>query len=284
MFLDNLDHYRAGEPRRIVVDKGRGCRARGYWYSPEHMIDLRKLAQSRTPILNGWLSIPSSVVAEVMARQGFHSICIDMQHGLIDYGDCVPMLQAIGQTTAAPLVRVPSQEPAMMMKVLDAGAAGVIVPLVDNLRQAATAVAACRYPPQGRRSFGPTRAALVAGSDYHLSANYDILVFAMIETVDGLANLQEIVCTPGLDGIYIGPSDLSYALGLPPRMDNDHPDHLAAVELILNSCREQSLIVGIHTADPEFAQGALQRGADMVTIATDIACMRQEAQRRLSYF
>lgn len=248
------------------------------------MNPLRKLERSRSPILNGWLSIPSSVVAEVMARQGFHSICIDMQHGLIDYADCVPMLQAIGQTDAVPLVRVPSQEPAMLMKVLDAGARGVIVPLVNNAQQAAAAVASCRYPPLGRRSFGPTRAALVAGSEYHLSANEDILVFAMIETADGLASLQEIVCTPGLDGIYIGPSDLSYALGLPPRMDNDHPDHLAAVERIVGSCREESLMVGIHTADPEFAKGALERGADMVTIATDIGCLRQEAKRRLSYF
>jgi 4-hydroxy-2-oxoheptanedioate aldolase len=164
----------------------------------------------------------------------------------------------------------------MMMKVLDAGAQGVIVPLVNSPEEAPRAVAACRYPPLGVRSFGPARAAIVAGPEYHLRANEEILVFAMIETRDGLANLEAIGKTPGLDGIYIGPADLSYALGLPPRMDNDHPKHLAAVERIVKVCRECSLLVGIHTADPEFARGAVERGANLVTIATDIHALRQE--------
>jgi 4-hydroxy-2-oxoheptanedioate aldolase len=248
------------------------------------MKNLRELARSGKPVLNCWLSIPSSVVAEIMARQGFDSVCLDMQHGLIDYSDCVPMLQAIGQTDTVPLVRVPSAEPGVMMKVLDAGAQGVIVPLVNTADEAARAVAACRYPPTGNRSYGPTRVGMLAGPDYHLRANEEVLVFAMIETSVGLANLEAIARTPGLDGIYIGPADLSYALGLPPRMDNDHPDHLAAVERIVAMCRECSLLVGIHTADPEFARAAVGRGANMVTIATDIHSLRQEAARRLSFF
>jgi 4-hydroxy-2-oxoheptanedioate aldolase len=248
------------------------------------MTNVRELVEAGKPVLNCWLSTPSPLVAEVMARQGFHSLCLDMQHGLIDYSDCVPMLQAIGQTDAVPLVRVPSHDPAMMMKVLDAGARGVIVPLVNTAEEAARAVAACRYPPVGTRSFGPTRAAMVAGPEYHLRANGEILVFAMIETRAGLDNLEEIGRTPGLDGIYIGPSDLSYALGLPPRLDNDHPDHLAAVARIVEECRRCGIIVGIHTATPEFARDAVARGANLVTIATDLNCLRAEAARRIAYF
>lgn len=245
---------------------------------------LRELASSNRPILNGWLSVPSPLVAELMARQGFDSLCLDMQHGMLDFSDCLPMLQAIGQTRTPALVRVPGNEPATMMKVLDAGAQGIIVPLVDTAQEAADAVAACRYPPEGSRSFGPTRAAMVSGPDYHLRANDEVLVFAMIETRAGLDNLEEIVATPGLDGIYIGPSDLSYALGLPPRLDNDHPQHLAMVARIIEISRRHSRIVGIHTAQPEFAQRALDMGAQMATIATDMHCLREEAKRRLNCF
>jgi 4-hydroxy-2-oxoheptanedioate aldolase len=248
------------------------------------MTNLREVVESGRPALNCWLSTPSPLVAEVMARQGFHSVCLDMQHGLIDFSDCVPMLQAIGQTEAVPLVRVPSHDPGMMMKVLDAGAQGVIVPLVSTADEAARAVAACRYPPVGTRSFGPTRAAMVAGPEYHLHANDSVLVLVMIETRAGLDNLEEIARTPGLDGIYIGPSDLSYALGLPPRLDNDHPDHLAAVARIVEECRRCRIIVGIHTSTPEFARDAVARGANLVTIATDLNCLRAEAARRLGYF
>ncbi|MEX2542894.1 MAG: aldolase/citrate lyase family protein [Trueperaceae bacterium] len=242
------------------------------------------MVEQGTGVINGWLSIPSPIVAEVMARQGFHSICIDMQHGLIDYGDCVSMLQAIGQTDAFPLVRVPSNDEASLMRVLDAGAQGVIVPLVDTASDAARAVAACRYPPLGRRSFGPTRAAMVSGPEYHLRANDKVLVFAMIETSSGLENIYEIVRTPGLDGVYIGPSDLSYALGLEPQSDNEDPKHVEAVRRIVAACRSCSLIVGIHCGGPEFAKRALGAGADLVTVASDINCLRAEAGRRRSLF
>lgn len=245
---------------------------------------LRELAASNRPILNCWLSVPSPLVAEVLARQGFDSVCLDMQHGMLDFSDCLGMLQSVGHTGATALVRVPGSDPAIMMKVLDAGAQGIIVPLVDSAAEAAAAVAACRYPPAGGRSFGPTRAALLSGPDYHLRANDEILVFAMIETLPGLENLEEIAATPGLDGIYIGPSDLSYALGLPPLLDNDHPQHLAVVARIIETCRRHSLIVGIHTAQPEFAQRAFEMGAHMATVATDMQCLREEARRRLACF
>src|SRR5262245_59581289 len=156
----------------------------------------------------GWLSVSHGFTAEVMARQGFDALCVDLQHGLSELKDVWQMLQAISQTDTVPVVRVPWNDPAIIMKALDAGAYGIIVPLVNTAAEAAAAVAACRYPPVGMRSSGPLRAALYGGANYQAEANGDIVVLTMIETKEGLANLDAICATPGLDGVYIGPADL----------------------------------------------------------------------------
>lgn len=245
---------------------------------------LRALAATGKPIANAWLSMPGSLGAEAIARTGFDAVTIDLQHGMIDFGDLLPMLQAVSQTAAVPLVRVPANDTSMIMKVLDAGARGVIVPLVNSAAEAEQAVAACRYPPQGIRSFGPTRAALVEGSDYHLHANDDVVVFAMIETKRGLDDLEAICAVTGLDGIYVGPSDLSYALGLAPRLDHPDSGHRAAVARIVEVAKRSGLLVGLHTAETDFALRAAAEGMDMLTIAIDIRCLRDEARRRLQAF
>jgi len=153
----------------------------------------------------GWLSVSHGFTAEVMARQGFDALVVDMQHGLTDMNDVWPMLQAISQTDTVPVVRVPWNDPATIMKVLDLGAYAVIVPLVSTVEEAARAVAACRYPPLGMRSSGPVRAVHYGGSDYLAKANDEIVVMVMIETKEGIANLDAICATPGLDAVYIGP-------------------------------------------------------------------------------
>src|SRR5438093_109213 len=171
----------------------------------------------------GWLSVSHGFTAEVMARQGFDALCVDMQHGTTDMNDVWPMLQAISQTDTVPVVRVPWNDPPTIMKALDLGAYAIIVPLINTAEDAAKAVAACRYPPVGMRSSGPVRAVHYGGADYLAKANDEIVVMAMIETKEGLANLDKICATPGLDAVYIGPSDLSFALGLAPRGDNPDP-------------------------------------------------------------
>ncbi len=232
----------------------------------------------------GWLSIPSSFSAEVMAHQGFDGLCIDMQHGVIDYDNLVPMLQAISQTSTVPLVRVPWNDPAILMKALDAGAYGVIVPLVNTREDAERAVGACRYPPDGYRSFGPIRAAWYGGRDYHEGANKEIAVLAMIETRQGIDNLDEICATPGLDGVYIGPADLSYALGLPPRMDSDVPVHVETVAKILETTRRHGIICGIHCGGPDFAAARVKEGMQLVTIVADAGAIAQAAGQALRTF
>lgn len=165
-----------------------------------------------TPIINGWLAIPSGYSAEIMGHQGYDAVTVDLQHGMIDFASALSMLQALSATPAVPLVRVADNDPAQIMRVLDAGAYGVICPMISSAEQARRFVAACRYPPLGVRSFGPARGLLYGGSDYPQHANNEILTLAMIETREGLADLDAILDTEGLDGVFIGPNDLSLTL------------------------------------------------------------------------
>ena len=151
---------------------------------------LKNLMSKDLPALNGWLCLPASFSAEVMAAQGWDSLTIDLQHGLIDYQVAVGMLQAISGGRATPLVRIPWLDPAIIMKVLDAGAYGVICPMINSAEETERFVAACRYPPAGIRSFGPLRARVYAGSDYFKEANRTILAIAMIETRSALEQLD----------------------------------------------------------------------------------------------
>ena len=178
---------------------------------------LRAKWDAGQPAFGMWAGIPTSLTAELAALAGYDYVCVDLQHGLGTEATMVPMFEAIQAGGSVPLARLAWNEPWLIMRALDLGAAGVILPLIDNPREAARGVEACRYPPHGRRSYGPIRAAIVAGTAAPDELGADALCFAMIETRDGLDNLDEIAATPGLDGLYIGPSDLSIALGLPPR-------------------------------------------------------------------
>lgn len=229
----------------------------------------------------GWISLANSFSAEVMARQGFDALCVDLQHGATGMSDLLGMLQAISQTDTAPVVRVPWNDPATIMKALDFGAYGIIVPLVNTAEDAAKAVAACRYPPTGMRSSGPVRAVHYGGADYLAKADEEIVVMAMIETKEGLANLDAICATPGLDAIYIGPSDLSLALGLAPRMDNPDPLHLATCDRIREAAHKAGKKACMHCVSAAFAAGAVKRGFDLIMLTSDLQCMVAGARRQL---
>ena len=154
---------------------------------------IKQMMMDGKPVINGWLQIPSTVSAEVMAHEGWDSLTVDMQHGLIDYTNALPMMQTISTTDVTPLVRVNWNEPGQIMKILDAGCYGVICPMVSNKKEAENFVQACMYPPHGYRSFGPVRGFLYGGSDYPKHANDEILKFAMIETKESLEKLDEIM-------------------------------------------------------------------------------------------
>ena len=231
---------------------------------------LRQIWAAGRPVINGWCSMPGAFSAELMASMGWDAVTVDTQHGVIGYSEMLAMLQAISTTPATPLVRVSWNQPGEIMRALDAGAYGVICPMINDAAECAQFVQACRYPPKGYRSFGPTRAGAVLGPGYYPEANGEVLTLAMIETADGLKNVEAIVATPGLDGIYIGPSDLSLAIGGLPLQDSDDPKLMGAFDKILAACKAAGVKAGVHTTSPAYAQTMIARGFDLVTIMGDV--------------
>jgi 4-hydroxy-2-oxoheptanedioate aldolase len=220
-------------------------------------------------VVNGWLSIPSSFSAEVMAHQGFDSLTVDMQHGVIDYQTAIALLQAISTTPTMPLARVAWNDPALLMKILDAGVYGVICPMISTREQAEGLVQACKYPPRGYRSWGPVRASIYAGADYGEHANADILAIPMIETAEALKNLDDILSVPGVDAIYVGPSDLSLALGYRPQLDQTEPAVVEAQKKIVAACKRHGVVAGIHNNTATYALQMIEQGYQFVTLASD---------------
>ena len=244
---------------------------------------LKELFKAGKPIINSWLAVPSSFSAEVMANQGWDSLTIDMQHGLIDYPNAVNMLQAISTTETTPMARVNWNEPGQIMKILDAGCYGVICPMVSNRKEAENFVQACQYPPKGYRSFGPIRASIYGGGDYVKHADQEILKLAMIETKEALEKLDEILDTPNLDGIYIGPADLSLAIGQKPSFDKPEGDPVYDVIMrILEHAKKNKIIAGIQNGQPEYAEKMINKGFQLVTIGSDQRYMTAASKSALS--
>ena len=199
-------------------------------------------------VINGWLGIPSSITAENMAQCGWDSLVVDLQHGHIDFQVAVGMLQAISTTATTPLARVPWCEPGIIMKLLDAGAYGIICPMINTRADCEAFVGACRYAPKGYRSFGPVRATWYGGADYFKHANDTIVTMAMIETKQAMDNLDDILSVPGLDGLYIGPNDLAITLGCAPSGTPTDPIVLDAIRTILAGAKKHGIRAS-HTSE-----------------------------------
>lgn len=231
---------------------------------------LKVAAAENRPVINGWLAIPSSYSAEIMGHQGYDAVTVDLQHGMIDFASALAMLQALSATPAVPLVRVADSTPAQIMRVLDAGAYGVICPMISTPEQARHFVSACRYPPEGIRSYGPARGLLYGGADYPQHANREILTLAMIETREGLANIDAILDTDGLDGVFIGPNDLSLTLTGAASAESTHPEMLDAIERVVGRCRQKQKIAGIFCTSGAAAANRIAQGFQFVTPANDV--------------
>lgn len=220
--------------------------------------------------LNTWLHIPSGYSAELVAKAGWDSVTVDLQHGVQDYMSLVHCLQAMQAHPIVPLARVPSLEPGIVGKVLDAGAYGVICPMVNTPEQARAFVSYCRYPPAGTRSNGPVRAGIYgASTGYQQTANEEVLCIPMIETVEALENLDAILAVPGIDAVYVGPTDLSFSLGLPPRMDTGEPRLLEAFKRILEATTKRNIPACVHCMEPAYAKRMTALGFRLVTVGWD---------------
>lgn len=237
------------------------------------------------PTLNGWLSIGDPFTAEIMADAGFDSLTIDLQHGFLDFSHAARMLQATRASGVVPIARAPWREPGIIMKLLDAGAYGIICPMINTAEEAADLVSMVRYPPGGNRSFGPTRASFSAGANYAAEANDQVMVLAMIETVQGFENRDAICATPGLDGIYIGPSDLTLGLTngrLAAGRDRTEPEMIDAIQKILTSAKNAGIGAALHCMTPAYAAQAIGWGFNMTTIAQDVALLSSSSKAAVS--
>lgn len=246
---------------------------------------IRSLWEQNRPVVNGWLSISNPFTAEIVAAQGYDSVTIDTQHGIIDYAGSVTMMQAIQGSNVAPIVRVPWLDPAAIMKSLDAGAAAIICPMINNREQAEAFVSYLRYPPEGTRSFGPTRAVFAQGSDYYAQANRQVVALAMIETAEAMSNLDSIASTPGLDGLYIGPADLTLGVTngrLPPGFDRKEPEMEAVIKQILAAANTAGIKGCMHCGSAAYAKKAVDWGFHMVTLLNDVRMLSAAAAQSVT--
>lgn len=244
---------------------------------------LKQRLKAGKAAVNGWLAIPSGFSAEVMAQCGWDSVTVDLQHGVQDYQSMVQCFQAMQAHPVTPLVRVPWNEPGIIGKALDGGAMGIICPMVSTPDEATQLADASLYPPAGKRSNGPIRAAMYGeASDYQKTANNEVLVIPMIETQQAIDNIGAILDTPGLSGIYIGPSDLGFSLGLVPILDREEPQILGIYEMLLRETAKRGLFAGLHNATAAYAARMIGMGFRFVTIANDSGLMARAAREAVT--
>lgn len=218
--------------------------------------------------LGGWCAIPSSLSAEIMGKAGFDWVLIDMQHGCMGYETAVEMIRAIDLGSSAPVVRVPANDSAKIGRMLDAGAMGIVVPMINSAAEARAVVDACRYPPLGQRSLGPFRVQVRDGGKYVPEANERIAVIPMIETLSALEAVEEIAAVSGVDALFVGPFDLSFALGLRPG-DNDGEETFdAAMERINKAARASGIATAV-LSNPQLAPVRAEQGFQMISVAMD---------------
>lgn len=230
---------------------------------------VRERFEAGDPAIVGWLSFDSGYAAELLGHAGFDAVVVDLQHGPFHIDAAVRLMQALSATPATPMARCPSLDFGTINKLLDGGAWGIICPMIDTPEQARELVSACRYPPAGIRSFGPARGLLYGGPDYFDKANETIETWAMIETADGLRNLEAICAVDGLDGVFVGPGDLSLALGLPPTprwRDGPLADALARILLAARSAGRRA---GIFCTTKEMAADMRRAGFDFIVPGFD---------------
>lgn len=239
---------------------------------------LRKAFAEGRNTINGWLGLPCTMSAEVVAHSGFESVTVDMQHGCVPFEHIVPMFQAICTSDAVPMARVPWNEPGIIMRVLDAGAYGLICPMINTVEEAEALVKAARYPPLGARSNGPFRASVYAGGDYVKHANNEVLVFAMIETEQAIANLPEILKVEGLSGVYVGPSDLGLSMGEEATLAPSSQKVLDGIKKIADLTNEAGLIPGIHCDSAQTILTRYETGYRFASLLNDTRLLAAACQ------
>ncbi len=243
---------------------------------------LKEIWQQGETVLCGWLHIPNTWSAEVMANAGWDAVTVDMQHGLHNIETAMQMMQVIGTTDTVPMARANWNEPGGIMKLLDSGAYGIICPMINNRAECEAFVGACRYPPIGYRSFGPTRGRIYGGADYGDHANDEILTIAMIETKEAVENIDEILSVQNLDAIFIGSGDLKLSLTGKAGHGNNPQIFEDAVNAILEGCKKHNVVPGIWCASVEASQQMIEKGFRFIALKSDSMMLSEYAKKLVS--
>jgi 4-hydroxy-2-oxoheptanedioate aldolase len=241
------------------------------------MNKVRELWKQGKPVIVGWLQIPGTFHAEALARVGFDAVVVDLQHGPVDFADAAMMMAAIEAGGAEPFVRPQWNEPSSIMKMLDTGAYGIIAPMVNSEAEARLLASAVHYPPRGYRSWGPRRPVQRYPSNYPAAASDSIVSMAMVETREALENLDGIL-KADIDAIFIGPSDLSLALGGGATPISKEPKVIEAIRSIRERTHAAGKKVGIFAASTGFAREKLAEGFDLVTSLPDLTMLTMAAK------
>jgi 4-hydroxy-2-oxoheptanedioate aldolase len=233
-------------------------------------------------VVGGWLQIPSGYSAEVMSKAGYDALTVDLQHGVQDYQSLVACFQAMTLQGPVPMARVPFNEPGMIGKALDAGAMGIICPMVNTPEEARALVAAMRYPPLGARSHGPIRAGVYGeAGTYYKTANDDVICMPMIETAQAIRNIDAILDVPGIDAVYVGPGDLGLSMGLPPALDREEPEILEHYATVIRACQKRGVFAGLHNGTSAYAMRMSAMGFRYVVLSSDAAIMLRAASAEI---
>ncbi len=236
-------------------------------------IVMRKLKEGKST-LGSWICLNSPLIANVMAEAGFEWLTIDTEHGVMDYREMVEMIRAILSTQTVPIVRVAWNDPSLIKRALDAGAMGIIIPMVMSAEEAIKSVEAVRFPPKGKRSVVGVAAEILHGSDYIELANEQILLAVQIEHIDAVACADEICAVEGVDVIFIGPYDLAASMGLLGTEFKQNFNWKSAVQKVLDSARKAKKAAGIHAQTVEEAISYIRQGFQFVALGSDIQFLR----------
>jgi 4-hydroxy-2-oxoheptanedioate aldolase len=242
---------------------------------------VKELWREEKAAVGVWMVLGSPITAEILANMGFDWVVVDTEHGSIDIGTTQSMIQAVSYTSAVPMVRVPWNHPMPIKRALDAGAYGLVIPMVNSREEAVQAVQATRYPPLGERSYGGPRARLYGGVDYFEQANEEIALILQIEHIDAVNHADEILSVEGVDAFFIGPSDLAISMGLKPGLDQADSRHRDAINRALEAGKRHGVAGGIHVGSAEAANERIVQGFRFVGLSSDEGFIRNAASSAL---
>lgn len=243
---------------------------------------VKRLLREGKPAIGTWIGAQSPLLAELLAHAGFDWLVVDCEHGETDVAHVQAMLQAISTTDTVPMVRIPWNDPVYFKRVLDAGAYGVVVPMVLSRADAERAVQASKYPPMGSRGIGGTRGRLYGGPDYLEKANEEIVLLVQIEHAEAVRNAEAILSVDGVDGCFIGPNDLSASLGLLPGLGPADPRFQEAVATVLAAARRCGKAAGIHTFDVASLLQRQREGFQFLALGSDLRFLSQAVGEALT--